>query len=86
MEIEQLVGKLRNKISYLDDQFVEIFGQGTLDELLTCPIQLNKHRAIATACKILANDPTIPDGERIAGALMQMTGAGNAKPYEVCDD
>jgi hypothetical protein len=46
--------------------------------------KLNRNRAIATAAKIIADDPTLPD--ELAGALMQMCGAGGAKPYEVTNE
>lgn len=59
---------------------------GLLASLFNRPIQLDPKRTVATVAKMLVDDKTIPDGERLAGALMQMMGAGGAKPYEVTNE
>ena len=41
--------------------------------------KLNRNRIVATVAKMLVE----AGEERVAGALMQMFGAGGAKPYEV---
>ena len=75
MEVERLVNQLR----------CIVYGDIPKDvsKLMSEPVRLNRHRTIATVDKMLVNDKAIPDGERLAGALMQMLGAGGAKPYEV---
>jgi hypothetical protein len=40
-------------------------------------------RILVTACKLIANDETIKDGQTLAGYLLQLTRCGGAKPYEV---
>lgn len=50
------------------------------------PIKLDPKRTIATAAKLIAENPTIEGREQVASVLLQWFGAGNAKPYEVTND
>lgn len=89
MEIEKLVETLRRTItgakkSGMPHSFIAFMDNLKSGKHMTCPVQLNRNRAIATAAKVIADDPTLPD--ELAGVLLQMCGAGNAKPYEVCDE
>lgn len=77
MEVENLVGSMRNMLRWFDEQIIGTFGRKRFDESMTSPIQLNPDRTIATAAKILARE-----NPELAGALMQVYGKG-AKPYEV---
>jgi hypothetical protein len=89
MEVEKLVLLLREKLykiagSRLHGNTLARNEWREVCDAIEHPIQLNRQRAIATAAKIIADDPTLPD--EIAGALMQMTNAGGAKPYEVTNE
>ena len=87
MEVERLIEDLREVVSksLKWPQTSEMMNDFGIDPkvVLNCPIQLDPKRTVATVAKMLVDDKTIPDGERLAGVLMQMLGAGGAKPYEV---
>lgn len=52
--------------------------------LLPGPVEpADRDRILVTACKLIAADETIKDGQTLAGYLLQLTRCGGAKPYEV---
>lgn len=88
MEIEKLVKDMRFVIGKAMKWPMtgEIMHEYDINssEILDSPVELDKGRAIATAAKIIADDPALPD--KLAVALMQMTGVSGAKPYEVTNE
>lgn len=85
MEIEKLVEELKWSLrKYAPIDIADIYERRHVKMVLDRPIQLDRKRAIATAAKIIADDPTLPDD--LAAALMQMCGVSGAKPYEVTNE